>query len=248
MTHKFTKATADFYNRNAESWDTHRQGFWQGWEKLWQLIISLQVEDNSAMRILDLGCGNGRFYDFLAGRVSEKQFLFSYLGVDISEKLIDIAKTKYLNKNANWIVADFNSGHIFTELQKLPKFHFVSLFAVLHHIPTAKAREELIRNAASLVGSGLLGFTIWNFLEDEKLSKKSVAQTPTKTEQVELGDYMISWQANEKRDWRFAHAFAEEELENISKVLSGMGGELVMDYFSDGKSGKLNRYFVWQFR
>ena len=41
-------------------------------------------------RILDLGCGNGRFYEMLEGKDIE------YIGVDVSKELIDIAKINFL--------------------------------------------------------------------------------------------------------------------------------------------------------
>ena len=39
--------------------------------------------------ILDIGCGNGRIYDFVKGKAK------NYVGVDISKSLLDEANEKY---------------------------------------------------------------------------------------------------------------------------------------------------------
>jgi cyclopropane fatty-acyl-phospholipid synthase-like methyltransferase len=99
------KETKNYYNKYANLIDKH---FPQGYqyslifnEKYSNLPLSDQnnffltelAELNSSMSILDMGCGNGQFYDFL-----KKNYNCEYYGIDLSENQIKNCKEKY-NQN-----------------------------------------------------------------------------------------------------------------------------------------------------
>jgi ubiquinone/menaquinone biosynthesis C-methylase UbiE len=56
---------------------------------LWMSVVSSQVKDQRTKRILDLGCGTGRFSEALAVR-----FDAQVIGVDPSEKMLAQARSK----------------------------------------------------------------------------------------------------------------------------------------------------------
>ena len=56
-------------------------------------IKSLAERASFGDRVLDSGCANGRLFEVL----KEKEI--DYFGIDISEKLIEIAKKKYPGRN-----------------------------------------------------------------------------------------------------------------------------------------------------
>ena len=66
------------YNTIAERFSRARQDVWPEFDFLFK---------NAKGKVLDLGCGNGRFY--------EKLKHTDYTGLDISDKLIEIAQKKY---------------------------------------------------------------------------------------------------------------------------------------------------------
>jgi len=108
--------------------------------------------------VLDLGCGDGRLFQIFRDKNID------YTGIDISEKLIKIAKRK--NPNTKFIVGD---------ALKLPfpdnSFTKVFNIAVLHHIPSKKLRLQLLSEAKRVLKpDGLLILTVWN-LWDKKVLK-----------------------------------------------------------------------------
>jgi SAM-dependent methyltransferase len=60
----------DFYEIIADSFDTSRQFAWTGWLELWQDYLQQDLE-SGVFKVLDLGCGNARFYDFLRERLGD---------------------------------------------------------------------------------------------------------------------------------------------------------------------------------
>ena len=57
---------------------------------------------------LDIGCGSGRFFDFLSNKRLPKNQSFSYIGLDSSIAMIHTAKTRYPGMSDNFIVHDIS--------------------------------------------------------------------------------------------------------------------------------------------
>lgn len=97
---------ASYYSEKlAQHGNTPRGVDWNGEES--QIIRFSQLckiidPENSFFSLNDLGCGYGALFDFL----SKKHPSSSYLGVDISEEMINAAKSKNENiSNARFIAA-----------------------------------------------------------------------------------------------------------------------------------------------
>jgi len=77
--------------------------------------------------VMEAGCGAGYTADYLAGDYQ------NYLGLDYSQKLIDIARKRNRGNHIRFLcmdTRDFN-GH--------EKFQLILMIGVLHHIPNAEA-------------------------------------------------------------------------------------------------------------
>ena len=62
-------------------------------------------------------------------------------------------------------------------------------------------------------------------------------------ENLDEGDVLLDWRAGETLGLRYVHTFAEDELTQLAKD----GGFRVVDnFYSDGKSGDLALYQIWQ--
>jgi 2-polyprenyl-3-methyl-5-hydroxy-6-metoxy-1,4-benzoquinol methylase len=72
--------------------------------------------------ILDIGCGTADILESIPNN--------HYYGFDISKNYINYAKNKFLNNNYHFFNEKFNQNAI----KNLPKFDFVILFGILHHL------------------------------------------------------------------------------------------------------------------
>ncbi len=120
------KKTKDDYNLIAEDFSRVRSRMW---EEMRFLVDDYMI---AGERILDLGCGSGRFFEFLRDKKVD------YIGIDNSERLIEIAKKKYPKTRFQ-----------VTDVLNLP-FHrnfFDKIYsiAVLHHIPSEEFRLQFLR-------------------------------------------------------------------------------------------------------
>ena len=74
------------------------------------------------LNILDIGCGPAEVIDNFPHS--------NYYGFDIDKRSIQYAKKKYPSSNFHFYCKKFKKS----ELKKLPKFDFVILFGILHHL------------------------------------------------------------------------------------------------------------------
>lgn len=171
------------------------------WAEFKELSSYLKPSD----KLLDIGCGNGRFYSFLS-----KKFPISYLGIDNSKNLLKEAKR--LNKKAK-----FKKGNILNLPLKNNSFSIASCIAILHHIPSKKLREKALKEISRILKPrGRLLLTVWNLLPQEKY-KKQVEKACRKWLYT-LGKYekrglLIPW--GNRKIARYYYAFKEKELEKL---------------------------------
>lgn len=95
------------------------------------------LPDVKGKRILDIGCGYGNFTKLISDMGPEK-----VVGIDVSEKMINLAKAKYSNKNITYNVMpaekiDFNSNSFDVVISNL-MLHYIedisTLFAKINTI------------------------------------------------------------------------------------------------------------------
>jgi ubiquinone/menaquinone biosynthesis C-methylase UbiE len=94
--------------------------------------LGLDVKDKD---ILEIGCGNG-YGGYLLNGLGPK----SYIGLDVMEEQVEIARRKY--PKYKYIIQDA------TDLSQFPNASkdIVIIFGVLHHIPEwRKALDEIVR-------------------------------------------------------------------------------------------------------
>ncbi|MEK7503491.1 MAG: class I SAM-dependent methyltransferase [Patescibacteria group bacterium] len=189
------------YNLIAEEFSSKRQELWPEMKFLFNDYLA------AGDKVLDLGCGNGRFFELL------KDKNVDYLGVDSSEKLIRIAGTKY--PQAKFQVADALS-------LPFPNDQFDKIYsiAVLHHIPSKELRSRFLEEAKRVLKlGGLLVLTVWKpkdrqerFLKAKFLFKKAFGSAGG----LDVGDVIEPWFGDNKGE-RYLHCFSEKELANLAK-------------------------------
>ncbi|MDO8639453.1 MAG: methyltransferase domain-containing protein [bacterium] len=185
--------TKEDYNLISDEFSRTRQRLWPEIKFLFDNYIE------AGEKILDLGCGNGRFFKWFQEKGAD------YLGVDNSEKLIEIAKNnnpegKFLVDNA--LRLSFSENY----------FSKVYSIAIFHHIPSVELRLKFLQEAKRVLKpNGFLVLTVWKFHRPKELYLilKYALLKIFGFSKLDFGDIFDPWG---KKTNRYYHCFSEREL------------------------------------
>lgn len=219
------KTKAD-YNQIAEEFSNTRVWLW----KVMEFFFTYLKPGN---KILDIGCGNGRLYELLKDKQIE------YVGVDNSERLIEIAKEKLKTQNLNLktITQNLKINFQVADALVLPfgneEFNHVFMIAVLPHIPSMELQSKALANAHRVLKKdGYLFITCWNLWQPKMFwqNLKNRIKNPKLYRGLGRQDFMIPWKssAGEILSQRFYHAFTKKELK---KLLEKAGFKMERIYY-----------------
>jgi SAM-dependent methyltransferase len=231
------------YRDRAAEWDAVRTRPWRGFARVAAELARLPF---APLRVLDVGCGNGRLGRALHESLGARREALAYTGVDASAPLLERAR-RGAPQGARFVQADF----VATPAQAaLPagSFELVALFGVLHVVPGHARRGALIRAAAARTAPGaLLALSRWRFDACETRRTRIVpwkrydaqAATPIDPRQLEPGDHLLSFGAHGAL--RYGHAIDATELEAL---LGGLPFEPLADWCDDGRDARENHYVL----
>lgn len=185
-------------------------------------------------KVLDSGCGSGRFFEVL------KDKKVNYFGIDASEKLIEIAKKNYFGTGAKFQVADSLN-------LPFPANFFGAVYSisVLHHIPSREFRLQYLKEARRVLGpEGLLILRVWDFWkrkEGWELIFKYIFLKLIGRAKLDFFDVFLPWKNSEGKILaeRYFHCFTKRELENLAKE----AGFKIKKIWRAGK-GKFSNIYV----
>jgi len=190
--------TRDDYNLISDDFSRTREKPWGEIKFLFDDYLS------AGEKVLDLGCGNGRFYGFFKDKDVQ------YFGLDNSEKLIEIAKKKYPK-------ADFRAGDALNIVFPAGYFDKIYSIAVLHHIPSKELRLNFLKEAFNaLKPNGKIIITVWKFHDKKEtllLLKYTILKIIGKNK-MDFKDILEPW-ANKTE--RYYHWFSERELAGLAR-------------------------------
>jgi len=209
--------TKEDYNLLAEDFSRTRSVVWEELKLLGKYI-------SPGDKILDLGCGNGRLLQIFGEKNIE------YFGVDNSEKLIKIAKEKYLHPPQVFGTQKFGRARIsfqVTDALNLPFsdnfFDKVYSIAVLHHIPSTEFRLQFLKEIRRVLKpGGLLILTVWNLWQIKTAWKLLIKNTILRffgKSKLDFKDILYPWRDPKGKViiQRYFHLFTKRELENLCK-------------------------------
>jgi len=166
----------------------------------------------SGEKVLDWGCGNGRFYGIF------EKIGVDYFGIDVSEKLIEIAKNQYPR-------AKFQATSSFNLPFPDNFFDKILNIAVFHHIPSKEFRLKFLKEVKRILKpDGLLILTVWNLNPLRMILiwewkrffsfiKFSILKILGKSK-LDLKDFYIPWR---NLCQRYVHSFSKSEIEDLVK-------------------------------
>lgn len=211
------KELRTFYNHVAESFSSTRK-YW--WRDLHFIKKYLKKEG----KVLDFGCGNGRLVDFL------EETNLDYIGVDASQKLLEIARKKYPNKSFVQIENE----------SKLPfedgEFDMIFAIAVFHHFTPKMADNALAEMNRILKDDGVLILTIWNLWNVKYL--KFLFKSFVKGD-LNLAA-RISFKYQEQTKWRFCYWWTKKM---IQRKVKNFGFRIIESGFTFGQKKKTKKKF-----
>lgn len=227
----------NFYKQFASSFSATRHQVQPGVRKLAQCMLNTDS-------ILDVGCGNGT----LARALIKNGFSGAYLGVDMSEGLLSQAKH---------LTGDPTEGHFAFKmvdlsgenwLDTVPRqsYDWLTCFAVLHHLPGASYRQQLVMNFVKLTANkSRIAISVWQWQNSPRLRKRVVPWSTLGLNQddLEAGDVLMDWRAGNAPGLRYVHTFDDRELAHLAE---GAGLRVTESFYSDGKQGNLALYQVWE--
>ncbi len=196
-----------FYDEAADEFSATRRSPWPGWARLLE-------QTGPVASVLDAGCGNGRFRAEVASA--------AYLGVDTAEALIPDDPA-------------FLAGDIHAAPWRDRRFELVVAFGVMHHVPSAERRVELIRSLAA-ASERWLAITAWRF---DPARAVDWSRAGVDRAEVDDGDYVLPFGHTDAL--RYCHLATDAEVRSWVEA-SGFG--LEDDFLSDGRDGASNRYLV----
>lgn len=241
---KLNKINQAFYKKTAQDFSDSRAYYWHGWREIIPYLQNI-LGEKEQLKVLDVGCGNGRFGSFLIDYLPEIEI--EYTGTDNNKKLLEIAEeklskthldTKFLNID---IVNELLENTFLTNDSQT--YDIIVLFGVLHHIPTHAFRKKVIQTLSKkLAPHGIFVCTLWRFVDDQNLEKKQVdlEKGDIKAEDLDKNDYLISWE-RETTSFRYCHYTDEQEEQ---RLIAASGLELLSSFESDGREGRGNKYLV----
>lgn len=184
-------------------------------------------------RVLDSGCGSGRFFEVLRDKGID------YFGIDISENLIAIAKKNY--PNVKFQVAD--ALNLPFSQNFFDKIYSIS---VLHHIPSKDFRLQYLKETKRVLKpEGLLILRVWDLWKRKSALKLLFKYTFFKLigkSKLDFKDVFLPWKDSKGKILiqRYFHCFTKKELEDLVKRAEFK----IKKSWRGGKDPRTNIYIV----
>lgn len=212
MNHKEKKSIQQVYDAIAQHFDATRYRPWPETMKFAEKLVAEKGAANKPetdIRVLDIGCGNGRNSRYLASRGMR------VIGIDLSPAQIDIARHR-----ANEELPDADIEFFVGDATRLPfrddRFDAVLYIATLHHLASRGQRAESLAEVHRVLGPGGLALvSVWAREQDKFAGHLNDARCQLEGDWEE-GDMLLPWNRPDGEVFqRYYHLFSEDEFGDL---------------------------------
>jgi tRNA (cmo5U34)-methyltransferase len=135
------------FDNVSKKYDEQRKKFIPCFDDFYRVSVSVASVDTENPKILDIGAGTGLLSAFLMERYPDASFTL----IDISEKMLDIAKDRFRgNSNVKYIVADYSKYHF------VEKYDMIVSALSIHHLEDEEKKEIYKKSYSLLKQNGIL--------------------------------------------------------------------------------------------
>ncbi len=191
------------FDEISKKYDQQRKKFIPCFDDFYRVSVSMASVNMENPKILDIGAGTGLLSAFLMERYPDASFTL----IDISKKMLDVAKDRFKgNSNVKYIVADY-SKYSFVE-----KYDMVVSALSIHHLEDEEKQKLYKKSYSLLEQNGIiinadqvheetsfietLNKKIWkHYIENSGLSEEEIlaGYERTKLDKDSTLDQQINW-------------------------------------------------------
>lgn len=132
------------FNAHASEYDQQRKKIIPCFHDFYSIPISLLEPTNEAPSVLDIGAGTGLFSAFVKEKFPNAKLTL----IDLSEKMLDIAKKRFKGEeNIEYLIADY------TQYQFTKTYDIVISSLSIHHLSGAE-KKKLYATVFSILNEG----------------------------------------------------------------------------------------------
>ena len=202
---------------------SYKGNFPCGWNNYVDSLRSLSGE----LKILDIGCGDLRFLEFL--NRNELKFS-SYTGVD------QINYNKSISSSNIKIIVEDILDYIIKEKDQ---YNYITIFNTLYHFNSKIVLEKIIPELASRIcAGGYLAFSLWDFKQVKSLEERlELVSEQEKKYKIFTNDevYRIAYDQT-----------SSEFLDSLNKVLINKNFLKKLEIKTTGLNDTSNTYFLYK--
>jgi ubiquinone/menaquinone biosynthesis C-methylase UbiE len=212
------------YDQMAYKFSNTRKFFWGDLS-----FIADHISDGD--KILDYGCGNGRLLGILKNKKIE------YVGVDISQKLINLAKEKYPELEASFSKITSQTSLAFPN----DFFNRIISVAVFHHFPKKYACEMAKELYRITKPEGTVIVAVWNLWQKKR--RKNIFNFSAILGKIfQVGAYrgfgfwdiLVPFQNNQGEVFKRYHRVYTER--SLAEIFSSAGFEVEKCFLAEGRN------------
>ena len=203
-----------FYNKEAKKYAETRKKFWHEEKKILDEITPL-FEGWKKVRILEFGCGSGRFATLINQNFSGK---FDYVWIDLSDELLSYAS----KDNPNLTFFQWDITKLIKNFEQ-ESFDLIVWTSSFQHIPTNKERSFLMKNFYRLLDYDWMllmtnrSFSNWFVKKNWKIVLKAKILSWLKFDKSSARDLLVPRTDNNWKVYdRYYHFFSLKELEKMA--------------------------------